>query len=72
LNRLKKVATILGLAYSAGRGRHDFIDPVGVGEPAEPRQGQQAILHGRVGERPTVESPRAQAHHLLLAIDDLE
>ena len=68
----QEFAAVFGLAHGAGRRREDFFDLMGLGEPAEPRKRLQRRGHRLGGQRLAVEAARAEAHHLLFAIDDFE
>ena len=71
-DRGEEVAAVLGLAGGAGRRRDDLVDLVRVGQPPELGQRLEAAGHRRRRQRPAVEAPGAEPHHLLLAVDDLE
>ncbi len=71
-DRLEKRTAVLGFPRGAGGDGNDLVDPVRLGEAAELREHLQRRVHRLWGQRAAVESAGAQAHHLFLAVDDLE
>ena len=69
---VEELAAVFGLARRARRRGDDFVDAVRLGETPELRHHLQRRVHRLGRERPAVEAAGAEAHHFLLAVDDLE
>ena len=65
-------AAVLGLTGCARRGGEDLVDLVRSGDALELRERLQRRDLGGPGQLAAVEPAGAEAHHLLLAVDDLE
>ncbi len=72
LDRGQKFAAVFRFPDGAGRRGEDFFHLMRFGQPAEARKRLQGRRHGLCGQRLAVEPARAEADHLLLAIDDFE
>jgi hypothetical protein len=69
---LEELAAVLRLARRAGRDSDDLVHAVAVGEAAELRHHLKRGVHGLGRERAAVETARAEADHLLFAVDDFK
>ena len=67
-----EIAAVVGLADGRGRGRHDFVHFVGVGQPAELGQRLEGRRHGRRGQAPAVQAAGPQTDHFLFPVNDFE
>ena len=72
LDGRQELAAVFRFAHGAGGRGKDLFDLVRLGQPPEARKRLERGGHGLARERLAIQSARAQAHHLLLAIDDLE
>ena len=68
----EEFAAVFGLARGARGRRDDLVHAVRLGQPLELREGPQGGRHCLRCQGPPVESARSEAHHRLLAVDDLE
>ena len=72
LDGSQKLAAVLGLPDGARGRRENFFDLMRLGQPPKPRKRLQGGRHRLRRQGLAIETPRSEAHHLLLAIDDLE
>jgi len=68
----EEFAAISRLSGGAGRGGEDFIHLMGFGDSLELRQRLQCRAHRFRSERSAVEPTRAESHHGLFAVNNLE
>ena len=71
-DRAKEVAAVLGFACGAGRHCDDVVYPMRFGQTPELCKYLECGVHSLRRERASVQTTGSEAHHLLLAIDDLE
>ena len=72
LHEAEEFPPVFGFPDGARRSSQNLFDLMGLGEPPEPRKGLESGVHCLLGQGLAVQSTRAEAHHFLLAIDDLE
>jgi hypothetical protein len=70
--RLEELSAVFRFAHCAGCDGDDPIDAVRFGQAAEFRQYLERSVHSLGGKRTAVQTARAEADHLLLAVDDFE
>src|SRR4029079_12836122 len=69
---LEELAAILRFAGRARGDGDNLVHTMGFGQTPEFRQYLERRVHSLRRERPSIESARTEADHLLLAVDDLE